>query len=436
MDLGLLTIALLVAMLGLMLLRLPLAVVTLTVAMVLILTVIGPKGLSLIPSRISGLALEYTLVAVPFFIFMAAMLERSGVAEDLFKALHIWSRWLPGGVAVQTMIVAVIMAAMMGVAGGEIVVLGLVALPQMVRLGYDRKLAAGTICAGGSLGAMIPPSVVLIFYGLMAGVSIGELFLAAIVPGLLLGALYAAYVMVRAILNPALCPPPTKEEVSLSRDEHAALLRSVVPPVLLIALVLGTIYGGVATVTEAAGMGAIGALVISALRRSLRLADLQSALLQTLSTCGNLIWLTFGATTLIGAYNLLGGTAYLKALFVGLPVAPLVLLLLILLVFYVLGMFMDWIGICLLTMPVFVPVITSVGLDPIWFGVLFCMTMQTAYLSPPFGPSCFYLKGVAPDFALGEIFRSVLPFIALQLVALVAMILAPQIALWLPSHLH
>lgn len=431
MDLGLITLLTLVSMFGLMLLRIPLAVVTLVVALVLIFLFVGPNGLRLAPSRIGALAQEYTLVAVPFFILMAGLLERSGVAEDIYDALSGWSRRIPGGLAVQTLVMAVIMAAMMGVAGGEIVVLGLVALPQMIRLGYDRRLVAGTICAGGSLGAMIPPSVVLIFYGLMAGVSIGQLFMAALLPGLLMAMLYAGYIVTRAILNPELCPvppPPTEADAA----DRRRLLRSVVPPVALILLVLGTIYGGLATVTEAAGIGAIGALVIALARGRLSLADLRSISVQTFSTCGNLIWLTFGATTLIGAYNLLGGTAYLKDLFVGLPVHPQVLLLLILAVFLVLGMFMDWIGICLLTMPVFVPVIVALGFDPIWFGVVFCMAMQIAYVSPPFGPSCFYLHSVAPDISLNEIFISVMPFIALQFVAIALVIAIPDIALWLP----
>ncbi|MCS6780530.1 MAG: TRAP transporter large permease subunit [Geminicoccaceae bacterium] len=430
------TITLLVvgAMLLLMLAGVPLAWIMMTIAVTCTLAWLGPTGLPLVASRVYGFVSEYVFVAVPLFVLMACILERSGVARDLYDAMRLLAGGLPGGVAVQTTLVAIVMAAMTGIIGGEVVLLGLIALPQMLRLGYDRKLAIGVICAGGSLGTMIPPSVVLLVYGLTAGVSIGDLFLAAVLPGLLLGSLYVGYVLVRCWLDPTLGPPAPPEERNIPRAEKLRLLKGLILPILIIVWVLGSIYGGIASVTESAGVGCVGALLSAALRRELNLEMLKGALLQTMTTVGVIIWLTLGANAFIGIYNIMGGTAYLRGLIAGLPLPPLGIVLVMMLILLVLGCIIDWIGICLLTMPIFVPVIKSLGYDPVWFGVLFCMNMQVSYLTPPFGPAAFYLKGVAPpDVTLQEIFASVWPFIGLQIVGLTIVLLFPEIALWLPS---
>lgn len=430
------TITLLVvgAMLLLMLAGVPLAWIMMTIAVACTLAWLGPAGLPLVASRVYGFVSEYVFVAVPLFVFMACILERSGVAKDLYDAMRLLAGGLPGGVAVQTTLVALVMAAMTGIIGGEVVLLGLIALPQMLRLGYDRKLAIGVICAGGSLGTMIPPSVVLLVYGLTAGVSIGDLFLAAVVPGLLLGSLYVAYVLVRCWLDPSLGPPAPAEERNIPRAEKLRLLGGLVLPVLIIVWVLGSIYGGIASVTESAGVGCVGALLSAALRRELSFEMLKGALLQTMTTVGVIIWLTLGANAFIGIYNIMGGTAYLRGLIAGLPLPPLGIVIVMMLILFVLGCIIDWIGICLLTMPIFVPVIKSLGYDPVWFGVLFCMNMQMSYLTPPFGPAAFYLKGVAPpEVTLQDIFASVWPFVALQLLGLTIVLLVPELALWLPS---
>jgi tripartite ATP-independent transporter DctM subunit len=304
----------------------------------------------------------------------------------------------------------------------------------MLRRKYDKSLAIGTICAGGSLGTMIPPSIVLIVYGLTANVSIGDLFLATVFPGLLLAGLYLGYILVRCSLNPELGPPASLEERSMPLREKVALLKGIVLPLLVAAWVLGSIYAGIAAVSEAAGMGVVGAIASAAVRRELNWTMIRESLHQTMATCGMLLWLTFGANGLIGVYNLMGGTRFIQNLMAGLPLEPLMIVVVMMAVLIVLGMFMDWIGVLLLTMPIFVPVIVALGFDPIWFGVIFCMNMQISYMTPPFGPAAFYLKGVAPpEISLHDIFNSLWPFIGLQAAGLTIVLLFPQIALWLPA---
>ncbi len=428
------TIGMFGGMIVLLLTGLPLGFVTGIIAVGFGLALFGPASMFLIANRIYSFYNEYVLVAVPMFIFMASVMERSGVARDLFRAMHVWAGGLRGGLAVQTTIAATFMGAMTGIIGGEIVLLGLVALPQMLRLGYDRKLAIGTICAGGSLGSMIPPSIVLVIYGLTVNVSIGDLFGGAVVPALMMSGSYIAYILIRCYINPRLGPPAPEEERDVTLREKVALLGAVGLPLVIVFAVLGTIYLGIASVTEAAGMGALATLLVARIRRELNWKMLRESLRQTMSTCGVLLWVSFGATAMIGVYNLAGGPAFVRQTMIGLPVSPIVVILIMMLILLVLGMLMDWIGICLLTMPVFVPIIKALGYDPIWFGVLFCMNMQVSYLTPPFGPAAFYLKGVAPpDISLGEIFSSMWPFIGLQLLALAAVVAFPQMVLWLPG---
>jgi tripartite ATP-independent transporter DctM subunit len=431
LDIGTISLLIVVVMIALMLTGMPLAWVTMLLAVGCTLLWLGPAGLPLVASRVYGFVSEYVFVAVPLFVLMACILEGSGVARDLYRAMHLFAGTLPGGLAVQTVLVAMIMAAMTGIIGGEIVLLGLIALPQMLNRGYDTKLAIGTICAGGSLGTMIPPSVVLILYGLTANVSIGDLFLAGVTPGLLLGGLYVAYVVVRCSVNPALGPPAPLADRQMPLAEKLALLKGLFLPLMIIVWVLGSIYGGIASITESAGIGVCGAIASAWLRNELTWALLRKALLQTMTTVGVLLWLAFGANALIGIYNIMGGTGYLRGMITGLPLEPLGIIVVMMLILLVLGMFMDWIGILLLTMPIFVPVATELGFDPVWFGILFCMNMQASYLSPPFGPAAFYLKSVAPpEISLQTIFKGVLPFIGLQVIGLLLVLLFPQIALW------
>lgn len=428
------TILVIVVMLGFMLIGIPLAWTTMALAVGCTLLWLGPAGLPLVASRVYGFVNEYVLVAVPLFVFMACILERSGVARDLYDAMRVFAGRLPGGVAVQTTLVAIVMAAMTGIIGGEIVLLGLIALPQMLRLGYDQKLAIGTICAGGSLGTMIPPSIVLIVYGLTAGVSIGDLFLGGVFPGLLLATFYMTYIIIRATLNPALAPRLPDEQLDMPLAEKIRLLKGLILPILIIFWVLGSIYGGIASVTEAAGVGAVAAILAAAVRGEFSFALIYESLQRTMNTVGIIIWLTLGANAFIGIYNIMGGTRYLSGAIAGLPLEPWQIILVMMLILFILGMVLDWIGITLLTMPIFVPVIVNLGYDPVWFGILFCMNMQCSFLTPPFGPAAFYLKSVAPpEIQLQTIFKALLPFIAMQVVALGFLLYFPQLALWLPS---
>jgi tripartite ATP-independent transporter DctM subunit len=391
-------------------------------------------ALSIITFRTYSFVNSYVLLSVPMFLLMASILDKSGVAHDLYDALKIWAGGVPGGVGVMTLIAASVMAAMTGIIGGEIILLGLVALPQMLRLGYDSKLAIGIVCAGGSLGVMIPPSLVLVFYGLTTSTSIGDLFLASTIPGLLLAGIYMIYVLVRCAIDPSLGPPAPPEIRNIPFSQKLAALKKVVLPLFIIFSVLGSIYTGLASVSEAAALGVAGVIVSAAIRRTLSVRMLTESIYTTMSTCGLLIWLTIGANAMVGVYNLLGGITYLKTLMTGLPLPPIGVVLVMMAILLMLGCFMDWFSIMLLTMPIFAPTIQALGMDLIWFGVLFNMNMQVGYLSPPFGQAAFYLKSVTPpEISLDHIFRSLIPFIGLQIIGLLIVLFFPEVALWLPK---
>ncbi len=417
---------------ALLLTGLPLAFVTGLVALVFTFGWFGPNALPLVTSRVYGFITEYSLVAVPMFVFMASLLDRSGIAKDLFTGMRVLAGRLPGGVALQTLVVAVFLAAMSGIIGGEIVLLGILALPQMLRLGYDRKIAIGVVCGGGSLGTMIPPSIVLIIYGLIASVSIADLFVAAVTPGLMLATLYAVYVLIRCVIDPKLAPPlpPIPPEEKRARKVEA--VKAIILPAAIAFMVLGTIYAGIASVTEAAAMGVFGVLVAIGIRREFSFRLMQEAVTQTMNTCGMIIWIGVGAAILVGVYNLMGGNRFVSSTILGIDAAPIVIIIVMMLILIVLGLFLDWIGIAMLTLPIFLPIILKLGYDPIWFGILFAVNMQVSFLSPPFGPAAFYLKGVAPpEITLKDIFSSLLPFILMQLIVLTVILVYPNIALWM-----
>jgi tripartite ATP-independent transporter DctM subunit len=413
---------------------LPLAFATGAVAVIFALSLFGAPSLNLVVSRIFTLMGNYVLVSVPLFIFMACVLERAGVAEDLFRAVYVWSGRLRGGLAVAVIISCAIMAAMVGVIGAEVVTMGVVALPAMLSRKYDKDIALGSICAGGGLATLIPPSVVFIMYGLTAGVSVGRLYMAGVVPGLVLAALYVAYLGARCYLRPELAPAASEEERRIPLTRKLALLNGLVLPGLVAFGVLGSLYLGLATPTEAAGVGALGAMVSAGVHGRLTWENIAGAVFDTTKVTCMLYWLFFGASALIGVYTLAGGTSFMRQTITGLPFGRWGIIILMQLIWVILGCFIDWIGILLLTAPIFVPIIESLGFDPIWFGVLFCMNMQISYISPPFGPAVFYLKGVAPpDVSVGDIFHSIWPFMLLQLVALALVMAFPQLTLWLPN---
>ncbi|MFK7892263.1 MAG: TRAP transporter large permease subunit [Granulosicoccus sp.] len=477
----------------------------------------GTGPLYILTQKIFDLLTEYVLISVPLFIFMAALLERSGVAKAMYDSLNFWLSRVRGGIAIVTSLMAVLLAAMSGIIGGEIVLLGLIALPQMLRLGYDQNLAIGTICASGSLGTMIPPSIVLIIHGLITETSIKALFTGAFLPGFMLASFIITYIIIRTQLNPSLAPLPTPEEGHPETGEKRAMFmgflailvaalgsllfarallytltgsnanlpegddpywmgmayhlpyigavvvaalvviflvvgrgrslagwhhgKGLVPPLTIIGIVLGSIYGGVTGITEAAGMGALAVLVIAMLRGEASLSLVWESLMRTLRSTGTIIWVTVGAAALSGAYTLAGGPSYIAQLIVGAEMSTFLVLLTMMLILLFMGAFMDWVGIVLLIIPVFLPIVKAMPVEEIgfigqlepnqvaiWFGVLFCMNMQVSFLSPPFGGAAFYLKSVAPPhISLTDIFRGFLPFIGLQLLALSVLLIWPPI---------
>lgn len=475
----------------------------------------GAGPLNILAQRLYGIMTDYVLISVPLFIFMATLLERSGIARDMYSTLNIWMNRTRGGIAVVTALMAVVMAAMSGIIGGEVVLLGLIALPQMLRLGYDQNLAVGTICASGSLGTMIPPSIVLIFFGLITETSIHALFQAAFLPGLIMALLYITYILIRVNLNPALAPlqAPSADDLTFEqkcqyflrlsgivvftfacaiglralivqflpeveegtwfqssdwiygsvvmalasgfylfkllgwKETKAAwnLGKGLLQPMLIVLIVLGSIYGGVTGITEAAAIGSVAVLVLIKIRGELSHQLVMEASMRTFKSTGTIIWVTFGATALAGAYTIAGGPTYVANMIIGYDLPTIGVLLVMMVIFLILGMFMDWTGIVLLIMPVFMPIVLKMPVEDIgvfsplikdptfvsvWFGILFCVNMQVSFLSPPFGPAAFYLKSVAPpQISLQDIFKGFLPFIGIQLLVLMLVLFFPELTM-------
>lgn len=434
MSIDLITLLLVLVFIALLLLGLPLAFTTGSVAVLFTVFHFGPDALFMIVTRIFTMMNNFILVAVPLFIFMACILEKSGVAEDLFRAVYVWSGRMRGGLGVATIVASVIMAAMVGIIGAEITTFGMIALPAMFKRGYDKRLALGSVCCGGALATLIPPSVVFIMFGLMAGVSVGKLYVAGILPGLLLALFYASYILIRAYLNPALAPAAPPEERDLSFRQKFHMLTGLILPGFIVFTVLGSIYLGIATPTEAAGAGSVGAIISASVYRRLSWEMIKEAAIQTMKITCMLIWLFFGASAIIGYYTLAGGTDFVTRGLIGLNLGPIGTLIVMQVIWVILGCFLDWIGILLLTLPLFLPIIREFGFDPIWIGVLYCLNMQISYISPPFGPGVFYLKAVTPeDITVGQIFHATIPFLFLIVFAIVLNNIFPQIALWLPG---
>lgn len=437
MSIELITLLLVLLFVTLLLAGLPLAWTMGSTATVFTLLLFGPATMFMSMTRVYHMMLNYTLVAVPLFIFMACILEKSGVAEQLFRAVYVWSGGLRGGLAIGTIIACVIMAAMVGIVGAEIVTFGMIALPEMLKRGYDKRIALGSITSGGGMATLIPPSVVFIVYAMTAGCPLGELFIAGIIPGLLLAALFIGYIVIMTWIYPDAAPAAPLEERNMPLKKRVILLRGLIVPGILAGGVLGTIYAGVATPTEAAGIGCFGAVVSAAINRKLSWNNIKQACYETLKVSCMLSWLFFGAQTIIGVYTLAGGTEFVQNAITALPFGKWGIIIVMQLILIFLGMFLDWIGILLLTMPIFVPIILTMGFSNIWFGVVFCMNMHISYLSPPFGPSCFYMSSVTPsDISVTDIYRANLPFLSLTAVALMLTMFFPGLSLWLPSLMH
>jgi tripartite ATP-independent transporter DctM subunit len=429
----LLAILIAIALLVLLVLGLPMAFATGGIGAAVLLYLWGSEVIMLSVTRTWHIMTNFALVGVPLFIFMAKILEVSGVADDLFEAIYHWWGRVRGGLAISTVITCAIMAAMVGIIGAGIVMMGLIALPAMFKHRYNKNIVLGTICAAGCLGILIPPSVLFIVYGMVAGVSIGGLFIGGILPGLLLAGLYIIYIGVRCYLRRGDGPAVPEEEL-LPLSRKLILLKGLIAPIILIVSVLGSIYGGIATPTEAAGIGCIGALIILASRRRLTWQNLKTISFETTHVTCMLMWVFFGSFFLIGVFTLAGGAKYVEELILGLPFGPWGILIIMQIIMMIMGMFIDWIGILMITMPIFVPIIVELGFDPLWFGVLYNLNMQIAFLSPPFGMALFYLKGVTPpEISMTDIIRSVWPFIILQVIGLVLLMIFPWIATWLPG---
>ena len=387
--------------------------------------------------KVESVSSNFVLAAVPLFIFMGAMMERSGIAERLFEAIHLWTRRLPGGLALGTVIMCVIFAASSGVIGATETVVGLLAIPVMMKYAYDKGLIAGTICAGGSLGTIIPPSVVVVVLGPVADVSVGDLFVGMVFPGMIMASAYLLYILIRCLLDPAAGPriPPAADDPPLAARLRITAV-ALLPPITLICTVLGSIMFGWAAPTEAAGMGAMGSVVLTVLYRTFSLATLQQALLKTLKVTCMIMLILLAGSLFSGVFIAAGGVAVTERLLQGANLGPWAMLILFLAIFFVVGFFLDWISILLIFIPVFIPLVTGMGFDPVWFCVLFLIMIQTSYLTPPMAPAIFYLRGISPpEITLGHMFRGVIPFIILQLITLAVVMTFPQIVLWLPSKL-
>lgn len=393
----------------------------------------GPGSAYLIASRTFQNMTSYTLVAVAPFIFMGLVLERSGIGGELFEVLYHWAGRLKGALAIATVLACTAMAAMTGIVGAAVTTMGVLALPAMLKRKYDKSLALGSCCAGGSLGVLIPPSVILIIYGESANISVGKLFMGGFGTGFLLAGLFIIYILVRSQLQPKLAPAISKEEL-LPLRERVIALRRVILPMLLIILVLGVIFAGLATPTEAAGVGALGAVTCALILRRFSWEMLKSVTFDCAKLTVMVMWIVFGSSFFVAVFAGAGGAKLVEHMLLAGVANPGLVILVIMAILFFLGCFIDSIAIVLLCAPIFTPIVVSLGFDPIWFGIVFNVNLQMAYITPPFGYSLFYLRGVAPsEISTGDIYRSVWPFVGLQLLCLVLCIKFPILAMWLPN---
>ena len=386
-------------------------------------------------AKVDDVASYYVLAAVPLFVFMGVMLERSGIAERLFEAIHLWTRRLPGGLAVGTVLLCVVFAAASGVVGATESVVGLLAIPIMLRYAYDKGLISGTICAGGSLGTIIPPSVVVVILGPVADVSVGDLFVGMLFPGLLLALSYVLYILVRCMLKPGDGPrlPPSDDDPPLAQRIYITAT-AMMPPLVLIFAVLGTIMLGWATPTEAAAMGAIGTVILTVVYGRFNVATLHAAFMKTLQVTAMILTILLGGTMFAGVFVALGGISAVEGLLEAANLSPTATIFILLFIAFIAGFVLDLISIVLIIIPVAVAVLRKMGVDDVWFCIMFLIVIQTSYLTPPMAPAIFYLRGISPpEIKLADMYRGVIPFILLELVVLALVYWFPGLALWLPS---
>jgi tripartite ATP-independent transporter DctM subunit len=435
MSIELITILLFGALLLFLALGLPLAFVLGGVGMVGCYFLWGSKGLFVAAAQAYGAMGKFTLLAIPLFILMAMVLERAGVADDLYTMMHRWMGPLRGGLAIGTVLICAIFAAMSGISATATVSMGLIALPAMLKRGYDKILAMGVISGGGALGILIPPSVPMILYATLTGESIGGLFAGGVFPGLLLAMIFILYIGIRCFFQPRMGPALPKEERATWQEKFVSL-KAVALPVVIIVMVLGSIYAGICTATEAAALGCLGAVISAGVYRKLTWTLLKESCHRTASLTAMIIWILIGAYCFTSVYTGTGAHELMEHLLLSIPGGRYAILITIQMVFFILGCILDPAGIIMICTPVFVPVIKSLGFDPLWFGVLFIMNMEMGYLTPPFGFNLFYMKAIAPPgVTMTDIYQSVVPFVALQALGLAIVIIFPEIALWFPRSL-
>ncbi len=398
----------------------------------------GPGAFFILANKTYGLMTNYVLVAIPLFILMAQFLDKSGIAESLYESMYIVLGPIRGGLALATIVVCTVFAATTGIIGASVVAMGLLAAPSMLKKGYQKELTAGVITAGGTLGILIPPSIMLVVYGGLIGMSVGKLFLAAIFPGLILSFLYLIYTWIYCtFINPDAGPPISKEEAKKysAKEKLLMVAKSMFPPIFLIFAVLGSIAGGIATPTEAAGLGCVGALLLALFNKRLDITMLKEAGYATLKITCMVMLIFVGANFYTSVFMGLGGGDVFTELLFSISSNKWVILGIMMFIIFLLGMFVDWLGILLLCVPIFTPIaVNQLHFDPLWFAMVVCVNLQMSFLTPPFGYALFYLKGVAPEgMTMAHIYRGIIPFVALQIIGLTLCFIFPEIITWLPN---
>ncbi|MCP4701333.1 MAG: TRAP transporter large permease subunit [Gammaproteobacteria bacterium] len=395
---------------------------------------LGLDFFNLLPLRIWGIMKNFTLLAVPLFIFMGVVLEKSGIAEDLLETMGLLFGRMRGGLAASIVLVGALLAAATGVAGATVVTMGIIALPVMLKHGYSPFLATGTIAASGTLGQIIPPSIILVLLGDVIGVPIGRLFIAAVTPGMFIVLLFLGYIAFIAWRRPKTAPALADEQHAWDKAFLWRVLLSLLPPLLLILAVLGSIFAGVATPTEAAAAGALTALLLAASHRRLDLAKLNAAMRQTLRLTSMVFLILIGATAFGLVFRGMGGDSLVHELLTHLPGGKWGFIVIGMLAIFVLGFFLDFLEICFIVVPILAPIAEYFQIDLVWFAILLAINLQTSFLTPPFGFSLFYLKAAAPpEMRMITIYRGIMPFVLLQVIALIILAAYPQLVLWLPD---
>ena len=433
MSIEMITLLFFGSLLFFLVLGLPLAFVLGGVSVIFLYFTWGPDAFYMVASQIWSTMGNFTLVAIPLFVFMAMVLERTGVAKDLYRMMYLWWGGLRGGLAIGTLGICAIFAAMCGISGAAVVAMGTIALPSMLERGYDKRMVLGCINTGGGWGILLPPSILMILYSLITGVSVGQMFAAGVLPGILLMVLTCIYIIVRCYFQPHLAPALPKDERASWREKMLAL-RAVILPIIIVVVTLGSIIAGVTTPTEAAAVGVFGALVSALVYRKFSWELMRDASIRTFKLTGMIMWILFAAHAFSAAYQSMGAQELIEGMITGIPGGPWAVIITMMVIVFFLAMVLDPVGIMLITLPVFLPIVQSMGFDPVWFGILFVINMEIGYMTPPFGFNLFYLKGVVPpSITMKDIYVSVIPFVLVEIVGLALIMIFPEIATYLPD---